>query len=224
MLKLSLFFIIFLSYLGLANSFAPSNTNFPLLKDSNYYQTAMKLQPNESSVSLILQDQYQTGVFFKTYIQRYLLIRSYKEAKVITVRTSNKFYTECQNKIGLSLFRITAYHQVSLTPLPAGFNFIGNPTLGKWNRSHSGDKRWIFYAAYQDFYKNHLPQKSKIYNFSSYTKVLLNSTVASTFKYGKSNHAQPEIIPQTFYTYFQTVLKQQFQLTLFNPSKMVNNL
>lgn len=223
MLKISLFFIIFLAYLGLAKTFSPDSRNFPLVKGVHYYQSAIDIPNRDEPLSLILKRQYKTGVFFKTYLQEYLLIRSYKQTKTLTVRTTKSYFNQCTNKIGLSLFRISTYHRTSLIPSPAGFNFIGNPTLGRWKRDESGEKKWYFYTAYQNFYKKNLPIGSKLYHFAYYKKVLLATTSSQSFYlFIKPLVTQTKDTTQKYKikTFLKHFFKQQLSLTLFGASKV----
>jgi hypothetical protein len=180
----------------------------------------MKQYSNNELFSLILLKQYKTGVFFNTYLQEYRLIRSYKEAKTIIFRTTKKYFEKCKNKTGLSLFRISSYKRVSLIPLPAGFNFIGNPTLGRWKKIQNGDKKWSFYTAYKKFYSKNLPKSSKLYQFSFYKKILLATTspqAKSFFQKKENKHNKPTANPKA--NNLKQFLQKYFQLTLFSPTE-----
>jgi hypothetical protein len=56
---------------------------------------------------------------------------------------------------GMSLFRRHELQdKISLTPMPPGTLYIGDPAYGRWQYSDSGDRVWRFHNAYRDMPEN----------------------------------------------------------------------
>lgn len=214
MVKASLFLIILLTYLGLSKSYSLSTKNYPVLKGEEYFATALSFNAEEKLISLILKKQYQTGVFFKSFIQEYLFIKSYKEAKVITVQVPYPFFVKSAPHIGKSIYRISAYQQISTTVQEAGINFIGNPALGRWVGTSNG-RQWHFFNAYSDFYKQNIP-RSPLYNYKNYVKALHNESIGVPAAKGKIEELKKTPHSESTKQMVKEFFKNQFRFNLFH--------
>lgn len=146
--KISLYFLLILIYLGLSKSFAPSEQATPYIPSEHAIQHYFPGAP----VSVILTDAFKTGFIIHTYFHRYTVIHVFKPPEEVYVRTSESFWSKHLDYIGMSILRRDEKtNQASLTPLPPGLIFVGDPAYGAWEYHNSGQKVWQFHNAYQSF-------------------------------------------------------------------------
>lgn len=146
--KISLYFLLILVYLGLSKSFAPSEQATSYIANEHALQHSFSGSP----ISVILTDSFKTGFIIHTYFQRYKIVHVFKPAEEIYVRTSEKFWTEHLDYMGMSILRRgEKTSDPTTTPLPPGFLFIGDPAYGSWEYHDSGQKVWQFHNAYKGF-------------------------------------------------------------------------
>ena len=153
--KISIYILFLLVYFGLSKSFSSLEieTSTRYIKNELYFPQLFSEKLSDP-VSLILVDQFAAGFLFKTYFQKYLLVRGFKDRKFITIKTSRNYYNKSKKYIGLSIFRINPGNYSETVPLPPGSEFIGQSALGGWIKSNSGEKKWRFHNAYQAFFSN----------------------------------------------------------------------
>ncbi len=145
MSKISIYLLLVLFYLGVSKSLNPSQQNTLFVKDKYALSNLFKGRP----ISIILTDVEEVGLFMKTYLQKFLIIEGFEDSTEIIVRTPKAYFTENKKFIGLSVLRRgETSKKTSLTPMPPGILFMGDPSYGYWRTSPSGKKRWHFYRAY----------------------------------------------------------------------------
>jgi hypothetical protein len=149
MYKFFLYFVLTISYLGLAKALSPSEVGVQYVQNEKSFAKILK----GNSVSVILVDTHSTGFLIKTYYQKYRVISDYDNIEEMIVRTSREYAKKNLKNIGLSLYRRLENKEESL-PLPPGSFYIGNSEYGEWRTSEkTGVTRWIFWKAYKDFPK-----------------------------------------------------------------------
>lgn len=148
--KISLYLLLILIYLGLSKSFAPS-------EQANIYiphEFALQHQFESSPISIILTDAFKTGFLIHTHFHRYSVVHVFKPPEDIYVRTSERFWNKHLAHIGMSIMRRNdREEEASMTPMPPGFQFLGDPAYGSWQQHESGRMIWQFHNAYREFPK-----------------------------------------------------------------------
>ena len=146
--KVSLYIVLILIFLGLSKGFSPSSQGKPYVFNEQIFPTLIEGGP----LTVVLVDSFEAGFLIKTYFQRYLIIHGFKSPETLVVRTSKSFYEKNLRNIGMSLFRRKdSMKKLSLTPMPPGSLFIGDPTYGKWVYENSGKRVWRFHRAYRHY-------------------------------------------------------------------------
>ena len=146
--KISLYIVLILIFLGLSKSFSPSSQGKPYVFNEQIFPTLIEGGP----LTIVLVDCFEAGFLIKTYFQRYLIIHGFKSPESLVVRTSRDFYNKNLKNIGMSLFRRKeSQNKLSLTPMPPGTLFIGDPTYGSWKYEDSGRRVWRFHRAYKHY-------------------------------------------------------------------------
>lgn len=149
MYKFFLYFVLTISYLGLAKALSPSEVGVQYLQNEKAFHKLLK----GNAVSVILVDTHSTGFLIKTYYQKYRVITDYDNIEEMIVRTSREFAKKNMKNIGLSLYRKIETKEETL-PVPPGSSYIGAPEYGQWRKSEkTGKTRWVFWKAYKDFPK-----------------------------------------------------------------------
>lgn len=149
MYKFFLYFVLTISYLGLAKALSPTEVGVQYLQNEKGFHKLLK----GNSVSVILVDTHSTGFLIKTYYQKYRVITDYDNIEEMIVRTSREFAKKNMKNIGLSLYRKLENKEETL-PVPPGSYYVGNPEYGGWRHSQkTGTTRWVFWKAYKDFPK-----------------------------------------------------------------------
>ena len=178
MYKFFLYFVLTVSYLGLAKALSPSEVGVQYLQNEKGFSKLLK----GNAVSAVLVDTHATGFLIKTYYQKYRVITDYDNIEEMIVRTSREFAKKNMKNIGMSLYRKLENKEDTL-PFPPGSSYIGVPEYGEWRKSvKTGKTRWVFWKAYKDF--------PKYFGWGSWRPTeefyqqLRNSQVAQTPYYG----------------------------------------
>ncbi len=148
--KIAIYVLLILIYLGLAKGFSTNELGISYIKSANALSNIIE----GKNLTAILIDTHATGVFIKTYYQKYKIVYGFEPSREIIVRTSRNFALKNKDNIGLSLFR--RYERADIentTPLPPGTLYVGNPAFGRWRYHPSGQKQWQFFKAYQSLPK-----------------------------------------------------------------------
>jgi hypothetical protein len=148
MYKFFLYFVLTISYLGLAKALSPSEVGVQYLQNEKGFSKIIK----GNAVSMVLMDTHTTGFLIKTYYQKFRVIKDYDNIEEMIVRTSREFAKKNLKNIGLSLYRRLENKEETL-PAPPGASYVGNKEFGSWKTSKSGSTKWVFWKAYKDFPK-----------------------------------------------------------------------
>lgn len=181
MYKFFLYFVLTISYLGLAKALSPSEVGVQYLQNEKGFQKLLK----GNAVSVILIDTHTTGFLIKTYYQKYRVITDYDNIEEMIVRTSREFAKKNLKNIGLSLYRKLENSEDTL-PVPPGSHYVGNLEYGEFRASSkTGQTRWVFWKAYKDFPKYFGWGKWR--PTEDFYQQLRNNIVSRTPFYGTSN-------------------------------------
>ncbi|MEC7275584.1 MAG: hypothetical protein VXV96_04620 [Bdellovibrionota bacterium] len=146
--KILLYTLLILLFLGLSKSFSPSS------QKTSFVQTKLDLPSltTGAPVSIVLTDAFDAGFLIKTYYLKLKIVHGFKQPETLVVRTNKKFYNENKDNVGMSLFRrMERENKESLTPLPPGSIYVGDPAFGAWRYHNSGERRWHFHRVYRHF-------------------------------------------------------------------------
>ena len=151
MSRIGLYILLVLIYLGLSKSFLNDDEIVTYIKSPKVLSS---LFPG-NAISVILIDQYETGLFIKSFHHRYKIIYGFNPVpKFISTKVSQEFYKLNGKNIGLSLFRRGPNGLIESTvPAPPGSLYVGDLAFGNWRYKDSGEKVWKFHNAYQNFPK-----------------------------------------------------------------------
>ena len=147
--RISIYILLIITYLGISKSFSPQERS--LLYFQNKYALASYFQARPTTI--ILKELSVSGLFIKTYLQKYLIISGFEEPHYITVVTPKQFWEESQKFLGMSIFRRGESEDEgpSLIPMPPGYLFTGNPSYGQWVRQRTGYKKWSYYRSFKHY-------------------------------------------------------------------------
>lgn len=148
MYKFFLYFMLMITYLGLAKALSPSEIGVQYLQNERGFSKLIKAP----MATVILIDTHATGFLIKTYYQKFRVISGYDSVEELIVRTSKEFARKNLDNIGLSLYRRTDDREEFL-PLPPGSLYIGNREFGEWKTNKKGEARWRFSKAFKNFPK-----------------------------------------------------------------------
>lgn len=148
MYKFFLYFVLTITYLGLAKALSPTEVGVQYLQNEKSFSKILK----DPSVSVILIDTHSTGFLIKTYYQKYRVISGYDNIEEIIVRTSREYAKKNIKNVGLSLYRKLENKEEYL-PVPPGSHYVGNAEYGEWRTTKTGVVKWYFWKAYKDFPK-----------------------------------------------------------------------
>lgn len=148
MYKFFLYFILVISYLGLAKALSPSEIGVQYLQNERGFKKLV----SQNETTMILVDTHATGFLIKTYYQKYRLISGYDTVEELIVRTNKEFAKKNLKNIGLALYRKHKDKEEFL-PLPPGSMYLGNNEYGYWHTKKNGKTTWRFNKAFKNFPK-----------------------------------------------------------------------
>ncbi len=180
--KILLYTLLILLFLGLSKSFSPSSQKTQLIQSKLELPSLTSGAP----VSLILIDAFDAGFLIKTYYLKFKIIHGFKRSETLVVRTNKKFYRANKDNIGMSLFRRYERDNLeSMTPLPPGSIYVGDPAFGAWRYHDSGQRRWYFHRAYRHFSRQFYWDTYRP-NYEFYEKLKIHAKNETPF-YGLNN-------------------------------------
>ena len=102
----------------------------------------------EKEYAIILNDMRKEGNFVSSYYHQYRIDKG--EIKDIRpfVEVSETYYKKNQPFLGMALAAKTPDGEVTATPFPNGYQYVGNPEYGRWRQNDSGGSMWEFYGKY----------------------------------------------------------------------------
>jgi len=146
--KVSVYILLILIYLGLSKSFAPLSKGTKFITNERVFVNFFQ----DSPVSVVLIDSFETGFLIKTYFQKYSVIHGFKQPENIIVKTTKEFWQKNKKNLGMSLYRKgDSADSISNIPAPPGSLYVGNRSYGKWKLHGSGKRIWQFHRAYKNF-------------------------------------------------------------------------
>jgi hypothetical protein len=102
----------------------------------------------EKEYAIILNDMREEGNFVSSYYHQYRIDKG--ETKDIRpfVEVSETYYKKNEPYLGMALSAKTPDGEVTTTPFPNGYQYVGNPEYGQWRQNDSGGSMWEFYGKY----------------------------------------------------------------------------
>lgn len=102
----------------------------------------------EKEYAIILNDMSEEGNFVPSYFHQYRIDRGEKKEVRPFVEVTEPFYKKNEPFLGMALAAKTPDGQVTSTPFPNGYQYVGNPEYGRWRQDESGGSFWEFYGKY----------------------------------------------------------------------------
>jgi len=115
---------------------------------SNPVEKLQKELAGEKEYAIILNDMREEGNFVSSYYHQYRIDKG--EIKDIRpfVEVSETYYKKNEPYLGMALTAKTPDGEVTTTPFPNGYQYVGNPEYGQWRQNDSGGSMWEFYGKY----------------------------------------------------------------------------
>ena len=141
-MRTSYFLTLFLS-LALLSLFFSGCGGF-----SSPVEKLQKELAGEKEYAIILNDMREEGNFVSSYYHQYRVDKG--ETKDIRpfVEVSETYYKKNEPYLGMALTAKTPDGEVTTTPFPNGYQYVGNPEYGQWRQNDSGGSMWEFYGKY----------------------------------------------------------------------------
>ncbi|MDM8515295.1 hypothetical protein QUF76_03790, partial [Desulfobacterales bacterium HSG16] len=102
---------------------------------------------NVPSYSILLEDMKQKGNFFKDYFHKYRVVQENDSNVTGWMEVSKDFYRQNENFLGMVLAGRVDGKDIA-TAAPPGYQYLGNPTYGRWVSDGRGGSFWEFYGKY----------------------------------------------------------------------------
>ncbi len=102
---------------------------------------------NEKEFSIILSDMMEEGNFFKSYYHQYQVDIGENSSIKPFVEVSKDYYQRHIPYLGMVLLSKGEDGKIKNTPMPNGYQYVGNPKYGHWRNDSSGSF-WEFYGQY----------------------------------------------------------------------------
>lgn len=106
-----------------------------------------KLQ-TEPEYAILLNDMRRQGNFFPSYYHQYRVDIGENTQTLPFLEVTHSYYKKNQPYLGMALASKTADGKVTNTPIPNGYQYVGNPQYGNWRTNSSGGSFWEFYGKY----------------------------------------------------------------------------
>lgn len=175
--------LLILIYLGLSKSFAPAEKKYLYINNIKDFREHFP----KGTLTIILTNCYQTGLIIKTYFMKIKMVQGHMPPYVTYLRTSSKFWKDCQQNIGLSLYRRNeSKDRVELTLAPPGFIFLDDYNYGRWRTTRSGMRIWKFNRRHKQLplfldWKNSYTQGSPSIDLYKKVRNLINLNLDYTY-------------------------------------------
>ena len=102
----------------------------------------------EKEYSIILNDMREEGNFVPSYFHQYRVDIGEKTTLRDPVEVTEKFYRVNEPYLGMAVATRTPDGKETKSPIPNGYQYVGNPQYGKWRTNESGGSFWEFYGKY----------------------------------------------------------------------------
>ncbi|MCP4627528.1 MAG: hypothetical protein GY850_29040 [bacterium] len=98
--------------------------------------------------SVILDDMKEEGNFFKDYYHKYKVITDEKTLDMDWMATPEDVYRRYEPLLGMTIWSKQDGKE-NTSAGPPGYEYVGNPKYGNWQRDSSGNSFWAFYGQYR---------------------------------------------------------------------------
>jgi len=102
----------------------------------------------EKEYSIILNDMREEGNFVPSYFHQYRVDIGEKTTQRQPVEVTEAFYRKNEPYLGMALATRTPDGKETQSPIPNGYQYVGNPQYGQWRTNESGGSFWEFYGKY----------------------------------------------------------------------------
>jgi hypothetical protein len=109
------------------------------------FQKQLQTQPQ---YSVILNDMKEEGNFVPTYFHQYRVDIGENQDVHPFEEVSEEIYNKYEPYLGMVLVSKNEKGEVTNTPFPNGYQYVGNPQYGNWRQDQSGNSFWEFYGQY----------------------------------------------------------------------------
>ncbi len=111
-------------------------------------QGLQKEMINEPEYAILLNDMREEGNFFPSYFHQYRVdIGENSDIRPYQMVTED-YYKRYEPYLGMVLASKAPDGKLSNTPFPNGYQYVGNPSYGRWRQDSSGGSFWEFYGKY----------------------------------------------------------------------------
>ena len=127
---------------------------------------------NVPEFSVILEDMDISGSMFPQYYHKYRVIIGDKIYYTDWEKVSESYFRQNENYLGMALISKTEDNNVTKTPIPPGYQYVGNSRYGEWQTDNSGNSFWAFYGQYMFMTSMFNMFSSPVYrsNYNTYTQ------------------------------------------------------
>lgn len=102
----------------------------------------------EKEYAIILNDMREEGNFVSSYFHQYRIDKGETKEVRPFVEVTEPYYKKNEPFLGMALAAKTPDGEVTTTPFPNGYQYVGNPEYGQWRQNDSGGSMWEFYGKY----------------------------------------------------------------------------
>ena len=145
--------------------------------------------------NVVLEEVYKTGLFLKSY---FIKIKVYDEVKTPTsfiFSIDQNDWLKMKDRVDYSLVTIFYDGETSFEAIPAGLNYVDNPSLGKWVQVQD-KKTWHFHRPYQYFIED-FAWKDFRPTLNYYQKIKNNQIEVTEEKLNLDDSSNEESLPTT---------------------------
>lgn len=108
--------------------------------------------------TVILNDMRQEGTFLPHFYHQYKIVTgeavagkealNYNQRLLEYESVSRETYSRYEPYLGMAILSKLPGGEVSATPMPPGYQYVGNPQYGQWVTNTSGQQVWQFFSTY----------------------------------------------------------------------------
>jgi hypothetical protein len=97
--------------------------------------------------SIVLADMHEEGNFFKKYYHKYQVVMPENTTSTDWLEVPDDFFQQNLPFLGMTIY-VKKDGQSSAEVGPPGYEYVGDPKYGSWQRDSSGNSFWAFYGQY----------------------------------------------------------------------------
>lgn len=108
--------------------------------------------------TVILNDYAKEGNFFPSYYQQYKVIvgetqpnsdtLTYRDEVRDFVQVNQSLYKRYEPFLGMAILSKTPEGEITTTPFPPGYQYVGDSRYGSWQQDDNGNEFWRFAGQY----------------------------------------------------------------------------